>query len=143
MMKANELRIGNIVTDVFYEHFKTEIKVDSVNSKGINLEITDDGNWPELSQHFITPVYGFEKLHGIPLTPEILEKCGFLKCINADDAVLFKKQYFEIEYMEFASEQNNGFYYDNNTPYELHIKSLHQLQNLYFALTGEELEINL
>ncbi len=38
----SDIRIGNLVTDEFYENFKTIIKVDFIDSRGINLEIEDD-----------------------------------------------------------------------------------------------------
>lgn len=82
------------------------------------------------------------KIHPIPLTPEILLACGF----GYDRS---------NEYWTFYSLPNNWhigeschnepsagvekgkFYWGENYK---EIKSLHQLQNLYFALTGSELE---
>ena len=61
----------------------------------------------------------------IPLTPEILEKVRFA-------GTIFPAQ---------LSISDSGKYYWGNINVEL--KYLHQLQNLYFALTGEELEIKL
>ena len=46
-MDVKELRIGNLVTDEYYEHFNTLITVESISEKGINLRIEDDGNYPE------------------------------------------------------------------------------------------------
>lgn len=60
-MDAKELRIGNWVTDEFYDHFKTVMKVTSINEKGINLTVQNDGNYPELADHFIEPEYTFDK----------------------------------------------------------------------------------
>ena len=42
-----DLCIGNLVTDEFYDSFKTIITVNSIDERGINLEIEDDGNNPE------------------------------------------------------------------------------------------------
>jgi len=136
MVKASELRIGNLVTDEFFDSFKTFIKVESINDKGINLEITDDCNWSELAQHFITPEYEFSQLRGISLTEEILLKCGFEKngrdyenCSN--NGIVFEIRFVSDCFYLVTQEEwgYNGFLY------------LHQLQNLYFALTGEELNI--
>lgn len=129
MIQANELRIGNLL-----EYQSDVFKLDTVQE-------IHSLTWLRKNVHYIKQL-SLDDLKPIPLTPEILERCGFIKCINADDDVLFKKQYFEIEYMEFFSEEKNGFYYNNNMPHETHIRYLHQLQNLYFALTGEELELN-
>jgi hypothetical protein len=68
-----------------------------------------------------------EDLTPIELTPEILEKCGVIKDGQLTFGYLFDKE-------------KGLFYY--NTPTVI-VKYLHQLQNLYFALTGKELEINL
>jgi len=143
MIEAKDLRIGNLITDEFYENFKTIITVHSINKEGINLEIEDDGNWAECAQRWIGVEYKFDKLFGIPLTPEILEKCGFV--LNGD---YYKRQpeFENIEYrlIEFPSGTwivSKGFI---NYNHEITaIKYLHQLQNLYFALTNTELIINL
>jgi len=60
----------------------------------------------------------------IPLTPEILEKCDF----------------YGTNFPAQLSVSNNGNYYWGNG-INIEVKSLHQLQNLYFALTAEELII--
>ena len=76
----------------------------------------------------------------IPLTPEILEKAGFnlqpqrismwqrgrVKIWMGNNAIAYLKH-----------EDKDESYYIGEC------KSLHQLQNLYFALTGEELPIEL
>ncbi len=75
----------------------------------------------------------------INLTPEILEKCGFASINNKP---LYRKFLLESELL-FADSLltiTNG-----NQRFELNIKCkyLHQLQNIVFALTGEEMEIKL
>lgn len=67
----------------------------------------------------------------ILLTEDILLKCGFEKGEDSDFT------YFKLNGVEFTDISPSGYelsYYES-TPM-LH---LHQLQNLYFALTGEEL----
>ena len=86
-----------------------------------------------------------QDLHPIPISPEILEKCGF---------VLNRNNELSIEINDIASHLElmsgtGGFYYpsftqtpqgdEERTVYFNRINSLHQLQNLYYALTGEEL----
>jgi hypothetical protein len=65
----------------------------------------------------------------IPLTPEILEKAGFEKGLNG---------YFFRGGVEYNLKRHmlEGFGY-------CEILYVHQLQNLYYALTGEELNIEL
>lgn len=104
------------------------------------------GNWVEYKVHgkdewVAAPVFMIrhndenEYKRPIPLTPEILEKAGFEKVRyfwQLLDICVFEGMNVEIYPME------------SRESIELpHIKHLHQLQNLYFALTGTELEINL
>lgn len=133
---ASELRIGNLLTDEFYDSFKTIIEVESIDKKGINLEIMDDGNYPECASRWIAPYYYFDYLRPIPITSEWLEKLGgVLKRHSINDYYLFdnniciKKNLF----VEGWSVKMFG---------EKHITSviyIHQLQNLYFSLTSKEL----
>ena len=68
------------------------------------------------------------QLNPIPLTEEILLKFGF----ESKGNFWFVKSEIKIE------KRNNGFSYFRFRE-EIKILSVHQLQNLYFALTGEEL----
>jgi hypothetical protein len=126
-MNYNEVRFGNWVKSG--DHF---FKIKGVNPDwAIFLHRGDDWctDWM-----LIDP---------IPLTPEILEKAGFEK---DGDYFFFQPMLENIHYRLIEFPEGNwivskGFI---NYNHELRvIKYLHQLQNLYFALTGEELEINL
>lgn len=81
--------------------------------------------------------YKIVDLSPIPLTPEILASCGF------------KDGYFELPFGNklCIGSSNNGEYVayfgEQVVTLSKYYKYLHQLQNLYFALTGEELEIKL
>ncbi|MDW0238183.1 MAG: hypothetical protein QOC35_06410 [Nitrososphaeraceae archaeon] len=70
----------------------------------------------------------------ILLTPKILEKCGFEK----EHHYLRKGVVYVFEKMNVELYPDDG-----RESIPLKIQYLHQLQNLYFALTCEELEINL
>lgn len=91
--------------------------------------------------------YDIKNVSGIELTSEILEKAGFI--VKDDNPK--KKQWYEGDVLvnicgfEFTNTDkqgsNGGFYsYDLNQGKTI-IKYLHQLQNLYYFLTGEELQI--
>lgn len=123
MINANELRMGNWV----------DLAGEKVPQK-VNIKILQ----------FITHANAINDNHPfepILLSPEILEKARFSKK-NLDDDVdgdfwCLKEGYrFLFEY----HKAENVFY---NGKLGIQIKYLHQLQNLYYALTGEELEINL
>ena len=72
-----------------------------------------------------------EEVKPIPLTEEWLERFGFEYSDLNGDSGLWKIPPFQI-YGKY-----NQFLYD----YRLDVNYVHQLQNLYFALTGEELTI--
>lgn len=112
MIKANELRIGNLVHD-------TEGKVNKITFQALKYLVIYDG------AHQVKP---------IKITEEWLVNLGFTK-INS--------KRFQYEYEHDALSNNlygsTGCYYMSNITPE--IASVHQLQNLYFALTGQELEV--
>ena len=73
----------------------------------------------------------------IPLTEEILLKCGFEKNIREDDFDYWTHK----EIGEEIWQHDEGFCH--NLCYGGDINYLHSLQNLFFAITGEELNIEL
>jgi len=74
----------------------------------------------------------------IPLTPEVLEKCGFHKQNNAWVPEGHEsKGYTTWDFTIW--DGGRGEYYYNSAEFPTPLQFLHQLQNLYFALTGEEL----
>lgn len=121
-MNATELRIGNIV---FYnsENDNNEPVRYYCTINGADLRIMqDDENY--LKSH-----------EPVPLTDELLEKCGFK---------IFPWGYVIKSSNDFGIRLNlKSFVYEVSGNSAVKIEYLHQLQNLYFALTGEELEINL
>ena len=124
MINANELRIGNWVLD------ENNNQVQCIGwLSGCIITFVD--NVPVGKKD--------EKFSPIPLAPEILEKCGFVKqnyYINEvyGNANFKFKQHadksYDIEIIGFTDQGIN-----------VSIYFLHQLQNIYYALTGEELTI--
>lgn len=117
MINANELRIGNWV----YFHKSQVVQIEEINSATIGL----------LDRSRIFP---HEVFNGIPLTPEILESCGF--------EFIDHSNLYHILGMDIKIE-NHGIYFEYGSVMATKLKHLHQLQNLYFALTGQELNVNL
>ncbi len=117
-MKAEELRIGNI----------------------LNV----DGNYWTIDTISSEELYFKENIHynhilnaePIPLTEEIL-----LKCEGNHSAFYHVFDCVELGLVD--DDFINGFYTLYLDGYTKKISYLHQLQNLYFALTGKELEIKL
>lgn len=135
-MEAKELRIGNWV---LAKEKMTE--VGDILYDGINMD------W---NHELSTVEFRWKDIKGIPLTPELLEKVGFEYTNDPNfDKYANAKMYFKGSVQIGCREKENNliwrhvayFYgYPITTNSVMH---LHQLQNLYFALTGEELEINL
>lgn len=118
-MKSTELRIGNLAQD---ENGNIGIVV-AINDERAVLDGVGD-------------CWLGSEIKPIPLTEEILLKCGF---ITNSGRVFFKDN---IGY-EFGVTNRAVYKIDDGFILFKHIKHLHQLQNLYFALTGEELNVEL
>lgn len=136
MTQANELRIGNLVQAIGRDGYceVTGIRKQEVKDGWYYSVVVND----EKENHLLP-----DHLLPIPLTPDILEKCGFPEIKND---ILPYWQWKDkdgncIEWHDDGSvlvakvgECNHGFNMDKNP-----VTSLHQLQNLYYSLTGQEL----
>lgn len=91
----------------------------------------DEINIYDLEKEPIPTVIQLSKLSGIPLTPEWLEKLGF---INNPVFYYWGRQEVSIDY----KPRGKTFWYHENSHT---IKRVHQLQALYHSLTGQELTI--
>lgn len=128
-MKTSELRIGNYV-NVIDDNGKIK-GVDTISN------ITLSG-WETL--------LGYEGIKPIPLTEEGLLKCGYIKVGEGDFRLRVKSVdiYGDNNESEFGvCFLGDGYFIVRHDNHGLcYIKYLHQLQNLYFALTGKELLLN-
>lgn len=145
-MNENELRIGNIVL-VSNEQCHPQLK--DVLMKVTSIQHRHD--LPEYSVRIERVVkdkfdvnvdYGqlMRFIKPIPLTQELLLKCGFEKNKTRDDQGVypfFRKRNFRCRLILGVLSMIE--YKDRHQD----IKYLHQLQNLFFVLTGEELKITL
>lgn len=128
MVQANEIRVGN------YFMFDSEIdKVTAIYQSGVDAEFKS--RW------------WFDRVHGIPLTTEILLKSGFV----------FNKQFqrYEVEVSDGVEcvkqerlEDDPGaplyfFYMIGFRSSYIKLDWLHQLQNVHYYISGEELSITL
>lgn len=131
-MKLSDFRIGNLVNE---DHFVKAITLEN--------ELTI---WNKSGYDFLNII----DIEPIPLTVEWVEKFGFsLTDYETDEDVIIEVYYKEINdnCMYFINLCDDGFnefgfvtsfadvMLNNN------LKYVHQLQNLYFALTGEELTL--
>jgi len=126
-MKPEELRKGNIIKVIG----RNPTTVETISSSGIN-------KWQDMG---MSGEIKFEELTGIALTEALLIKIGFEK------HTMLKNQWLTFYISKedgiglFLSIKDMLIYYSNDPIH--HIKYVHQLQNLYFSLTGKELTIKL
>jgi len=119
MIKSNELRIGNWVQD---EHDDIQY-VYRIWQNGVELSADATGS-DDLD-------YEDKELFGIPLTVEILIKNGYKTTEGwANDLYRISRYTVMARFNRF---QINGIMYD--------VKYVHQLQNIHFMFTGEELQV--
>ena len=135
-MNASELRIGNFVNTQIGERVIVGISKTAITHiKGYNIETLEMDKTSD-----VLP---------IPLTEELLLRFGFT---NIDKSNIYVKSMHEIGAVKLKSlavyiDENNytvaivDYYTGVEKTDLLHLdyKYVHQLQNLYFALVGEEL----
>lgn len=122
-MKKNELRIGNWV-----DYFDSIHVVEKINKKSVRLVYLGDGT--STSSELDSPC-----LRPIELNGEILEWFGFTQC---DVGHWYQDEDNDL----YGFVERSGGYslvVSDIDQKETYVKYAHQLQNLYFALTGEEL----
>lgn len=135
MVDIKELRIGNIVVG------KYSSIIQSVNSI-----VKDDGYSGGYCIHLLNgDKFGADCIEPIPLTEELLLKCGFTK-----EYYGFSCDIVELSYGRFLcnddTDKDKLFLSINNAEYTISgvsLKYLHQLQNIYYDLTGKELDVKL
>jgi hypothetical protein len=116
-MKKQDFRFGNLVN--YNEGGISQV----IGVHQFGLDVMDE----DLEEIYME----YENFSGIPITEEWLLKFGFEKVA---DRYRLKKGWHWIEVNKFS-------YYIDGKQYGL-IDYVHQLQNLYHALTGEELNEN-
>jgi hypothetical protein len=132
MIKANELRLGNRLN-------LDDLDIDTGKWHERIIEVTYRDIHNLLHGHNMVK----EAYNPIPLTEEILLKCGFDYDEEEKDYCITNN--LGHKYGVHISNKNCALILYSITDWQIasNFKYLHQLQNLYFALTGEELEVNL
>lgn len=132
MIDVKSLMIGNWV---IYEN--KYIQVESIDGITINQEFFGGQICFDIKMDELSP---------IPLTPEILEKCGFKKHKNSNEYWTFwilpnEWRINQSHHNEPSAGVESGKFYWGEEYIEM--TSLHHLQNFYFCHTGKELEVKL
>lgn len=127
-MKPSELRIGNFITangmNVYWPIEGIEIISSNISTQSL---IYSHNSWLDLSS--------FEP---IPLTEDWLLSFGFVY-----DNVLNLYSLKNSQFISLCQNITKEYWCDYESYYglDIEIKYVHQLQNLYFALTNQELII--
>lgn len=137
MVNIKELRIGNIIAGKYHSI------IQSISS--IVKDISYSGEYCICLYN--GDKYGIDYIEPIQLTEELLVKCGMNEC---DDACFVRYAYrngkFKMNIMICGLKKYILSINDIENRCQIcnvEVKYLHQLQNIYFDLTGKELEVNL
>jgi len=78
-----------------------------------------------------------QEIEPITLTPKILESCGFRNFVRDEWIITYGKNHTDFELSD------DGLRLKHPSPSRVGIKYLHQLQNFFYAIAGQELDVNL
>ena len=113
MINPNDLRIGNWVHVQYNKPYQIE-----------HLNQTSSGPYVSMDMNAIT------------ISPEIIAKTGFIK-VQENPAV------WEYEGFKIIEAAGGSYHFYFNEPYGKMITYIHELQNVYHALYGNELPVEL
>lgn len=144
-VRPKDLRIGNLINGIYiYEDddkngeiievekttFCTVVSIDTTDSTYRPIMVESDAN-----------IESFERMEGIPLNEEWLLKAGFEHVLNEHtNADFWQIKRKKNDYRPHITIYKNRITVGNNTGVK-YFNDVHSLQNLYFALSGEELTI--
>lgn len=132
-MEITDLRIGNLVK---YEMKQAFVVVIDAPQQKLIIKYIDESlpisvtTYSGLIVGRIAPIID---ISGIEVTEDFLLKNGMKKTVIGGILAQYSDKYYD------GHEFKDGiFHYHTGDCYWLECKCVHQLQNLYFALTGEE-----
>lgn len=131
MIHVRELAIGDFVYDDDYSKFPMFVVTVGEDFVCLNFEGNEGDVWESIP----------EDLQGIPLTGELLEKCGFTLKDGLWRHKLGIKVKPEAGFVFIENKDKEHWMYGTCTCKD--IWHLHQLQNLVRIITKKELLINL
>lgn len=124
MIQANEIRVGNMFIGYDDKPFVWGLKEFSFIEPDVNISIDEIIKSPVL------------------ISEEILLNVGFVIAEDKYKGYL-SPQFRGMQRIRIRKTNSGNFIYQlNKKTNPLYIQYLHQLQNLYFALTGSELDVS-
>lgn len=131
MIQATDLRVGNLVLSNNPLHRKDwlgkVLSILEIKDESVSVVAIDELPYAFTGGQFL------KYINPLPITEDILLKCGFGVSVNGWHSCPLGK-------LEFGFKSEGVLILMD---WDLEIKYLHQLQNLYYALTNKELTINL
>ncbi len=135
-LSPTEIRIGNCVKGVYGNCFIHSIAM--LSGEYVLSYLNSQFN----SHH--DGLVSLKDCEPIKITEAVLKQCGFELKAEKDDVFYtgwFYKYGKEFSMRIWEEESSDTFRFSINNFNSIWVKSLHQLQNLYFALAGYELEV--
>ena len=135
-MKAEELRIGNLINGIYYEYENDEESEEIENEticKVVTLDVADMCEYRIYVESEEADIEIFSEFKPIPLTEEWLLTLGFVK--NKEHG------YFEFDRIIVALHDGVDQFYLCDIDIFVKIETVHHLQNLYFAIRSKELTL--
>lgn len=131
-MEASEFMIGNYI-----ECYGEICEITLVGTEGISAKY--DGENGKCSVKFSNPT-----LQPIPLTKQWLRNFKFGEHFTSDpqERNASKAHYIDDFKIHQLDEEIDSFGYGGNDYEFIDVKYVHQLQNIYFTMTGKQLLIN-
>ncbi len=138
-MKASELRIGNYVdminrNGVVHLPYRVELKVLTISGNSIEYLPMDKN--PAQVEKWSNQWIG--DICEIPITEQWLLKFGFVKDDTYPNAIFESKN---EDLFAIQADKSKWHHIWDGSYTVAPMEYVHQLQNLYFALTGNELEL--
>lgn len=78
----------------------------------------------------------YQNLSPIPLTEQILKNCGFRNFLRDEWILSFERSHADFTF------NNDGLQMREPAAFRKPIRYVHQLQNVFYALTGQELRMD-
>ena len=130
-MQVKELRIGNLIKVNPRENQEGLLAIAEIQKETIIGEMIS----PRPGYHFRIK---FDEINFIPLTEEWLEKSGYIK--DENDKNLWRDNLQNVDFY-FSADGKKQFFDGGNVIGKRSINHVHDFQNGYYFLTGEELTI--
>lgn len=137
MINAKELRVGNFIGDnknIYRVESIVETSTEDVYQVSFSRTDALTGLRYSISSEKITPIL---------LTPEILERNCSFEVVQTERRNSVVALFGDYQKGDFVLNSGHDEFWYWSAPMNTKIKYLHHLQNLYFDLVGEELNIQL